>query len=275
MKITLPYILIFTFQAHFGFSQTDTNKIVIGQKFPVTSAILDYDPVVFVSLPAGYSDTIRYPLVLLHDADWLFPAFAGLTRLMGQMEEIPPCIVVGIPLHSDYAEYAPPITGVPESGNAVKILKFYSEELFPFIDSMFPSSQERIIWAHSGLAGLFCTYILLGDCRLFSGIISSSPNLKWVQEYIKGDDVFNVLSTKGEIFYYLSFGEDEEDIYQGDMYRFIREFRDKLDQNAPGNLRWFYRLNEHNNHFTNAVESYVDGLKLYFDGEPMHIPEQK
>ena len=267
MKTAFLSLLIYSSAAVCVFPQTDTSDIVIGEKFLVPSVILDHDPVVYISLPADYCDTNRYPLVLLHDADWLFPAFAGLTKLMGQMGEIPPCIVAGIPMHSDYVEYAPPITGVPESGNADKVLQFYSDELFPFIDSIYPCSQERIIWAHSGLAGLFCTYILLGECRLFSGIISSSPNLKWVQEYITGDKTFEALAKKGEIFYYMSFGENEEDIYQGDMYSLIREFRDELDRIAPINLRWVYRLNEHNNHFTNAVESYMDGLKLYFSGD--------
>ena len=49
------------------------------------------------------------------------------------------------------------------------------------------------------------------------------------------------------------------------MHPQIIEFKTKLENEAPDNLKWIYRNNEHNNHFTNAIESYIDGLKLYFE----------
>ncbi|MBN1822314.1 MAG: alpha/beta hydrolase [Prolixibacteraceae bacterium] len=264
-ELRIYTFLIFLCLHYYSSSQVVSEDIIIGEKIQLASKILDYDPEIYVSLPADYTDSINYPLVILHDAGWLFEGFAGITKLMGQMEEIQPCIVVGIPLKNDYVEYAPKITGAPQSGNADKVLKFYSDELFPYMELNYRCSEERIIWAHSGLAGLFCTYILLGECTQFSGIISSSPNLRWVQEYITKEDAFDALSRKGAVFYYLSFGSNEEEEYQGEMYTLIKEFKSKLEKEAPENLKWVYRFNEHNNHFTNAVESYIDGLKLYFE----------
>ncbi|MCK5465653.1 MAG: hypothetical protein KAI95_21640, partial [Bacteroidales bacterium] len=65
-------------------------------------------------------------------------------------------------------------------------------------------------------------------------------------------------------FYYLTFGRNEAEAYMGDMYQKVQEFRQRLENEAPDNLIWQYQLNENNNHFTNAVESYIDGLILYF-----------
>lgn len=249
-------------------SPADSTLVVAGERIRITSEILDYDPEVYIGLPANYHDTTTYPVVVLLDAELLFPAFYTVTKLMAQMGEIPPCIVVGLPLHSSFTDYgmefAPSITGVPESGHADRILEYFAKELFPMIESKYHGSGEKIIWGHSAPGGLFCTYLLLGPDDQFSGIVSSSPNLRGVQEYIHAENAFGRLAKKDITFYYLSFGANEEDIFMNKMYGMVQEFKEKLDDEAPDNLRWEYRLNEHNNHFTNAIESYIDGIKLYF-----------
>jgi hypothetical protein len=78
------------------------------------------------------------------------------------------------------------------------------------------------------------------------------------------EELFRMTEGKGKMFFYLTFGSDEAEAYMGDMYNRVKEFRQRLVDEAPDNLIWRYRLNEHNNHFTNAVESYMDGLILYF-----------
>lgn len=269
MKHFLLFISFILIQVSVSSAQTDSLKIIAGERIAVTSKILDYDPEILIGLPANFNDTTSYPVVLLLDAEWLFPAFSGLTKLMGQMEEIPECIVIGIPLHKSFKDYgmefAPKITGVPNSGHADKILEYFSKEFFPLVDSRFNGTGKKLIWAHSAPGGLFCTYLLLGQDKQFSGIISSSPNLKGVQEYINSENAFDNLSKKDTTFYYLSFGTDEAKIFQKRMHPQILEFKAKLENEAPDNLKWIYRNNEHNNHFTNAIESYIDGLKLYFE----------
>lgn len=251
------------------FSQIDSSLIIAGEKMVIPSKILNYNPEIYLGLPENFNDTTSYPVVVLLDAEWLFPAFSGITKLMGQMEEIPKCIVVGIPLSDNFKDYgmefAPKITGVPQSGHADKILEYFSKELFPFIKTNYHGSEEKIIWAHSAPGGLFCTYLLLGSDNQFSGIISSSPNLRGVQEYIATEKPFDKLSKKDTTFYFLSFGTDENEMFMKGMYKQVQELKEKLENKAPKNLKWIYRDNEHKNHFTNAIESYVDGMKLYFD----------
>ncbi len=234
------------------------------EKLVVEPGILGESKDVFVGLPDGYNDTTRYPLVLVLEGEVLFESFAPLTRLMGEVGEIPACIVAGIPLNDRHLDYAPRISGYPESGHADTMLEFYRRELFPLLDSLYHLTTDRIIWAHSGLGGIFCTYLLLGPDNQFTGILSSSPNLRWLQEYIQKENAFGELSRKQRIFYYLSFGGNEAEAYMGEMYRQVRAFADKLESEAPGNLVWKYQFNENNNHFTNAIETYVEGLTEYF-----------
>jgi predicted alpha/beta superfamily hydrolase len=235
-----------------------------GEQLSIESGILSEKKEIYIGLPDTYNDSTKYPVVVVLEGEVLFETFAPLTNLMGQVNEIPECIVVGIPFYNKHLEYAPKITGHPESGNADKMLEFYREELFPILDSLYHCTEDRIIWAHSGLGGIFCTYLLLGPDSQFSGILSSSPNLKWIQEYITAESAFQLLSKKGRVFYYLTFGSNEGEAYMGNMYQQVNEFRDKLAAEAPGNLVWKFQLYENNNHFTNAIETYMDGLILYF-----------
>ncbi len=271
MKHKAIFLMSFLFYSIIVFSQIDSIDILSGKKMTMSSKVLNYNPEIYIGLPANFNDTTVYPVIVLLDAEWLFPAFYGITKLMGQMEEIPDCIVVGLTLNdsfNDYGmEFAPKITGIPQSGHADKMLDFFSKELFPFIESTYSGSKERIIWGHSAPGGLFCTYLLLGSDEQFSGIISSSPNLRGNQEYINAENTFEKLSQKDTTFYYLSFGTNENEMFMGKMRQQVLEFKEKLDNEAPRNLRWIYRDNENSNHLTNALKSYIDGIKLYFEKE--------
>jgi hypothetical protein len=86
-----------------------------------------------------------------------------------------------------------------------------------------------------------------------------------MNDYLDKDDPFNELSKKGKIFYYLTFGGNEAEAYMGEMYRNVQELSTILELGAPDNLIWSYRLNENNNHFTNAIETYIEGLIFYFE----------
>jgi predicted alpha/beta superfamily hydrolase len=256
--------------------RTGTEKYLseIGERFNIESGILRETKEIYVGLPAGYNDSTEYPLVIILEAEILFETLAPLTRLMAEVNEIPHCILVGIPFYNKHLDYAPKIPGVQESGNADKMLDFYREELFPCLAARYHCTEQRIIWAHSGLGGIFCTYLLLGPDDQFSGILSSSPNLRWMQEYVKDDTAFVKLARKGRIFYYLTFGSAEEEAYMGSMYKGVEEFRERLEKEAPGNLVWKFQLYENNNHFTNALETFIDGLRLYFKlMEPVKDPK--
>jgi predicted alpha/beta superfamily hydrolase len=235
-----------------------------GERIMMHSKILNQERELLIGLPFHYNDTNKYPLVFVLEGEVLFESFAPLTRLAGRVNEIPPCIVVGIPLNDKHLEYAPVIDAHPESGFADTMLQFYRMELFPLLDSLYHCTNDRIIWAHSALGGIFGTYLLIGPDTQFTGIISSSPALRWMNDYMYQEDIFKETANKGKMFYYLTFGSNEAEAYMGDMFRRVQDFNKRLEDEAPDNLIWKYQLNENNNHFTNAVESYIDGLILYF-----------
>lgn len=272
MKKILSVLLLQVFCSVLCFPQKDTytppeiERYLTGngERIVMHSKILDQERELLIGLPPHFNDTTEYPLVFVLEGELLFESFAPLTRLAGQVNEIPPCIVVGIPFHDKHLEYAPVIADHPESGFADTMLEYYRRELFPLLDSLYQCTNDRIIWAHSALGGIFGTYLLIGPDTQFTGIISSSPALKWMKDYIYRKNVFKETARKGKMFYYLTFGSDEAEAYKGDMYRMVQDLKNRLEEQAPDNLTWKYQLNENNNHFTNAIESYLDGLILYF-----------
>jgi predicted alpha/beta superfamily hydrolase len=235
------------------------------EKLTIESLVLNESKDIFIGLPDKLHDSIRYPLIVILEGEILFETISPLTKLMAEVDEIPNCIVVGIPLLNKHLDYAPIISTIPESGKADRMLNFYRLELFPLLDSMYNLTDDRLIWAHSGLAGVFCTYLLLGPDNQFSGILSSSPNLRWIQEYINKENPFHLLSKKKKVFYYLTFGGKEAEAYMGEMYQQVQAFNEKLILEAPENLIWRYQFNDNNNHFSNAIETYMEGLITYFD----------
>ncbi len=265
-------LLIFLINCIYSNAQITSNSILKkedylthnGDKLLVESKILNENKDVFVGLPENFNDTTEYPLVVVLEGEVLFETIAPLTRLMAETGEIPECVVVGIPLNNKHLDYAPKLSDVPESGNADKMLEFYRQELFPVLEEKYNCGKDKIIWAHSGLGGIFCTYLLIGTDTQFNGIISSSPNLRFVQEYITKNDVFDELAKKNNLFYYLTFGSTEGEDYMGEMYKRIISFKNLLEKEAPKNLQWKFQLNEGENHFSNAIETYIDGLRLYF-----------
>lgn len=265
MKTFFAFIL-FTFSlVSISFCQQLTDDYCNYEIEKIESEILNTEKEILISLPDNYVDSSTYPIVIVLESEVLFETLAPLTKLMDKVNEIPACIVVGIPFYNQHFDYAPHIDGIPESGNANKMIKFYKEELFTLLESKYHGNGEKIIWAHSGLGGIFCTFLLLGPDNQFSGILSSSPNLKFVQQYIIRNNAFDNVSKKNKLFYYLTIGSKEKEGESSELYWYVNEFHKKLEASAPENLNWHYRLYEQNNHFSNAIETYMDGLMLYFE----------
>jgi predicted alpha/beta superfamily hydrolase len=66
----------------------------------------------------------------------------------------------------------------PTSGGADKFLTFMAEELIPFVDRNFRTTDFRILYGESD-AGLFTVYALFTQPEAFSAYIASNPSLGW------------------------------------------------------------------------------------------------
>lgn len=237
--------------------------VVVGRRIWMASNVLGESRELYIHLPESYNDSLRYPLILVLDAEVTFKSFAAITELLGDLGLIPPCVVVGLPIHGRHLEYAPVVEGVPDSGDIGKMLVYFSTELFPFLASHYSLTQDRVLWAHSALGGFFATYVMLRSPSTFTGIIATSPSLRWIWDYVDTEGAFEAWQENDSVSYHISYGglEIAEDEQMNNLSNAIRTI---LESKAPKNLDWHFSINENRNHDTNGLVGFMNGLIQYF-----------
>jgi predicted alpha/beta superfamily hydrolase len=165
-----------------------------------------------VSLPPHYSpvDSLKYPVLYLLDGSFSFPIAHAARTLLDIFGEIEELIIVGIgdewelsysPWMSsrwtDYTPSADPTSdfnpaflnlfnleeGALLSGGGPVFLDMIKNEIIPFIDGKYKTTQDRGIAGHS-FGGLFAGYCLLSTTDLFSRFGINSPSFWWNKDEI-------------------------------------------------------------------------------------------
>ncbi|MCE9521858.1 MAG: alpha/beta hydrolase [Alphaproteobacteria bacterium] len=155
----------------------------------------DYE--LFVATPAGYRKSGKsYPVVYMLDADYSFALTRNVVQHFVEREDLPEMILVAIAYPGaaadrevykmnrtrDYTPVYAPDGGYGAeyqkvSGGGAKFRAFIATELVPFIDKRFPTALgDRTLIGHS-YGGLFATYVLLTEPKLFKRYIIVSPSL--------------------------------------------------------------------------------------------------
>lgn len=155
--------------------------------------------------PEGYDQTIKYPVIYMHDGQMLFDSTQTWNQQEWQVDEvfsalikdqkIKPCIVVGIhnsqTRHADYfpqkafdilpphiKEGYMPLDSVkrisstfPEGPQADNYLQFIVEELKPYIDSRFSTQSDpaNTYILGSSMGGLISMYAMFEYPNIFGG----------------------------------------------------------------------------------------------------------
>jgi predicted alpha/beta superfamily hydrolase len=229
----------------------------VGFVASVESGQLGQTRKLYIHLPEGFDAGRTYPLVVLLDGEATFRAFASVTALMAWQKIIPGCIVVGIPNIHREMDYAPVIEGIPGSGNAYKMMSFYREELFPFLEGRYHIGR-KILYGHSWV-GFFATYVMLTEPALFDGYISTSPMFRFFDQVLEPSGLFSRLEGQ-PLRFYASLGGEET------MSRQLERFMVMLGNEAPASLEWKFVVQEGKNHDTNALTGYMEGLGFVLGG---------
>jgi predicted alpha/beta superfamily hydrolase len=211
-KIGLPIIFIITI----SFEATAQKELVpvINQQeqhlFHSTTNGKSYH--LTVSLPPHYSpaDSVKYPVLYLLDGSFSFPIAHAARTLLDMFGEIEGVIIVGIgdeweqsyspwisSRWTDYTPSADPASdsnpaflnlfdlkeGALLSGGAPVFLDMIQNEIIPFIDGQYKTTQDRGIAGHS-FGGLFAGYCLLKATDSFSRFGINSPSFWWNKDEI-------------------------------------------------------------------------------------------
>ncbi len=190
------------FSSLLNYAQPD-NKIVIGKVDSVYSAILKEQRKVWVYVPnmkSGVQNpSQRYPVVYLLDGDGHFESVAGMIQQLSQVNGntiVPEMIIVGIPNTNRTRDLTPTriISDPPmmdssfskNTGGGENFTAFMEKELFPHIDSAYPTQPFRILIGHS-FGGLAVMNIITNHTKLFNAYIAIDPSMWYDKEQFLKD----------------------------------------------------------------------------------------
>jgi len=191
------FLILFVFSSLGSLAQTD-NKIVIGKVDSVYSTILKEQRKVWVYTPnlkAGVQNpSQRYPVVYLLDGEGHFESVVGMIQQLSQVNGntiVPEMIVVGIPntdrtrdLTPTHIESDLPMmdSGFSKNtGGGENFTSFMEKELFPHIDSIYPTQPFRVLIGHS-FGGLIVMNTITNHTKLFNAYIAIDPSMWYDKE---------------------------------------------------------------------------------------------
>jgi hypothetical protein len=183
-------------------------------------------------------------------------------ELLSRNIEMPEMIVVGLPnLQNGYVP-TPYEERKAEPTGADLSLKFFSEELIPFIDGNYRTAGFNLLCGHS-VGGLLTMYALFTRPDLFSGYIASSPwfqnnNQYWLKQI---DRMFQAESLAGK-FLFMDVGKKELPLTIS-TYTELEKWMKTKDLKG---LTWKSEWLENVDHGSMLGKSLYDGLLFIFDG---------
>lgn len=191
-KLTLLTLLILS--ATILFSQ----EIKLGFIDSINSKELNENRKIIIKLPKGYDETKKsYPVIYRLDGNIdLFSETIGTINRLAYIDElIPEMIVVMIENTNRNRDMMPTKTGFFDTEpGAEKFKKFIDNELVPYINKSFRTTNEKILCGQS-LSAIFTLYYFLTNTNFFDSYIVCSGAFLDCGEYFD-DLTANFLKTK-------------------------------------------------------------------------------
>jgi len=195
--------------------------LVLGEVVSLHSNILDEDRTLNIYLPAGFGiDPFKkYPVIYLLDGseDEDFIHIVGLAQFANfpWTKMLEPTIIVGIANVDRKRDFTYPSqnekdnTELPTSGGSSEFIDFIDKELQPYINSHYPTNNNKTIIGQS-LGGLLATEILYKRPKLFTNYIIVSPSLWWDDGTLISEMNLSPLEQKKTV--YLAVGKEGEEM---------------------------------------------------------------
>jgi enterochelin esterase-like enzyme/tetratricopeptide (TPR) repeat protein len=158
-------------------AQEDGSPVRIGTYRILHSKVLNEERTLLISLPEGYDESPgKYPVLFILYGGQVRGYFAEavhtVDRLIGS-SLIPPMIIVGVKNVDRYRDNLPVSRG-GQNGGAGAFLRFFTEELIPFIETDYRAHDFRaLLGPQAGAA--FSLYALMEKPGLFKVNIVTNP----------------------------------------------------------------------------------------------------
>ncbi len=221
------------------------------------SDIMDYTYGVYVTLPGSYEDSPDriYPTLYMIDGNQYYVFTGQPLDSMYWSNVAQEHITVAVAYTADGGNFRS--RDFRTEARAADFVRFFQEELIPFVEENYrTSAEERTLWGHS-LGGQFTLYTLLTATNTFENYIASAPAVN--------DDILALEVRYAEThndmpvdFYLASGGKDHLTV---GGRNFVRQFQTR---NYPS-LTFDYFFPERANHGTIQPIAYMEGIQLVLD----------
>ena len=247
-----------------------TNQLIAGEKvelisaetFTINSSALNEERTMSVYLPGTYDNGSNdFPVLYLLDGKAHFTHAIAATNFLSTRGLIPPMIVVSIHNIDRNRDFSPVQTkNFPNTGGAENFLNFVSDELIPYINENYRSSNFTVLMGHS-FGGEFAAYTLLSKPEIFDGYIAISPYLQYADNYIVKESK-NLLKPKYDNmkYFYMTVGNEP------DYYPVLSEFATNLREISSDAMAFKYSMMDMEEHNSIPYISLFNGLRFIFSG---------
>jgi uncharacterized protein len=230
---------------------------------------------IHVGLPRSYGNLQEtYPVLYIMDADGSFGTHTEITRLLAVGKEVPEMIIVGIAYNVSFKEYLfnrrrdytpTAVAGYTGSGGGEIFLKFFHDELIPFIETQYRTkkSQRAIIGASYG--ALFALYALFHKPEMFNGYIAISPSFSWDDEILfEYEQTYFNRSLNLPVKLFMSAGSLEN---QDSFIEPLNRFTQILNSRGYTGLELKSIILEEETHCSSYGNAFTKGIKWLFKSD--------
>ncbi len=245
----------------------DSKILKSGTIKTIHSSVLNQKRKLFIYKPQMdiLSDT-PLPVLYMMDGENI-EMIAGIVDSSIKNGDFPPMIIVGIANYKDertndltpVALSANNSLGATKSGGGELFLKFREDEVIPFINKEYKTTNEKILFGHS-FGGLMSVYCLLIYPELFNDYIAVSPSLWLENDYIiqQAEALFKIKNYKNKNIFISDGTEDPN-------FKVVQKFDSLLQKNKQSGLEYKYITYKNETHDSQLVKAIPDGIRFIIE----------
>ncbi len=254
-----------------GMAQEKGEPLLMGEIINIHSKILNEDRPLWVYCPTNYKlSEAKYPVLYLLDGNAHFHHVTGIIDFLSNLSNMPEMIVIALPNTDRDRDFLPShVEGISSSGGADNFLKFFKEELIPYVEKNYRTASFRILCGHS-YGGLLSVYTLLTLPELFNAYIAISPSLYWDNRLLfkKAEILFEKQPDLKKFLFYTMGGKEREQ-----MRSAAQDFEKLLKEKAPKGLKWQFELMEKEDHGSIPHRTIYNALETLYTGWGISIQD--
>lgn len=276
-KYFIQFFLLFI---AFNTIAQEKKEIITADVVNIDSEIVKEKRTVWVYNPGNKNVSMRYPVIYVLDGESHFKSVVAMVEYLSGANVIPPMIVVGI-LHSNrMKDLTPTIQDVGKagenSGGGENFISFINNELFPVIESKYPTAPYRIFMGHS-VGGLTVINTLIHHKEFFDAYVSIDASLWWDKHKllkesntVLANDNYSDKKLFLAIANRMEKGVDTTAVQKDttestELIRYNLELIRSIKNNKQNNLNFDYKYYAEDNHGSVSFIAEYDALRYLFN----------